>query len=278
MIFVYKTWEKFCKKLSENKIHSIRICDCFNQQQIGFLSLKHDVETNVERAFRLAQIENKYGHKGTYYVQAYLMDDSANIEMLKKMQKMGHEISYHYDVMDSNKGNIDNAIVEFEKNIKKFEDNGFAIHTLCQHGNPVVERIGYHSNRDFFRSEKVQKKYPNMCDVMVDLKIKSGKEYDYYSDAGRKFKFIFDPINNDIVNSDDKNVSYKDLEALFEAITRSPNNCIISTHPHRWTASKVVYIFKSAVFKIIKSVAKLLIKIPFMKKFMSKYYYLAKKI
>ena len=96
--------------------------------------------------------------------------------------------------------------------------------------------------------------------------------------SGRKFKFIFDPINNDIVNSDDKNVSYKDLEALFEAITRSPNNCIISTHPHRWTASKVVYIFKSAVFKIIKSVAKLLIKIPFMKKFMSKYYYLAKKI
>ena len=277
MIFVYKAWEKFCKKLSESGIKSICVRNISGEAS-KFLVLKHDVETDVKRAFRLAQIENKYGHRGTYYVQAYLMDDDSNVDMLRKMQDMGHEISYHYDVMDSNKGNIDNAIDEFERNVGKFEKKGFSIVTLCQHGNPVVERVGYHSNRDFFRSEKVQKKYPDMCDVMVDLKIKSGKEYDYYSDAGRKFKFIFDPITNDIVNSDDKNVSYKDLDALFEAITGSPNNCIISTHPHRWTSSKAVYVFKSAVFKIIKSVAKLMIKIPFMKKFMSRYYYLAKKI
>ena len=40
------------------------------------------------------------------------------------MQEMGHEISYHYDVMDSCKGDLEAAIAEFEKNRKRFEEKG----------------------------------------------------------------------------------------------------------------------------------------------------------
>ena len=112
---------------------------------------------------------------------------------------------------------------------------------------------------------------------MVDFKTKHKTEYLYFSDAGRHFQLIYDPINNDRVNSDDKNVLYKDLDGLFEALSAEQGN-IISTHPHRWTSSALVYSVKAFVFKVIKAVAKILIKIPFFKKFMSKYYYLAKKI
>jgi len=87
---------------------------------------------------------------------------------------------------------------------------------------------------------------------------------------------IYDPINNDVVSSDHQNIPYKDLNALFNGLNREAGN-IISTHPHRWTASAVKYVVKSAIFKTAKAIAKLLMKIPFMKKLMGRYYYLAKK-
>ena len=276
MIFVHKKWDAFCKKLSENGIRSIPAKEVDASQTV-YLVLKHDVETDVSKAFAMAEIEQKYSHRGSYYVQAYLMNDAKNIEMLSEMQKMGHEISYHYDVMDSCKGDIDKAIAEFDANIELFEKKGFKLQTLCQHGNPVVERVGYTSNRDFFRNERVQSLYPDLSDIMVDFKTKYKTEYFYFSDAGRHFQLIFDPINNDVVNSDDKNVLYKDLNELFEALSAEQGN-IISTHPHRWASSVLVYSVKAFAFKVIKAVAKLLIKITLIKKLMCRYYYLAKKI
>ena len=276
MIFVYKKWDSFCKRLAEKGIKSIPAREV-DGSITNYLVLKHDVETDVGKAFSMAKIESKYGHRGSYYVQAYLVNDDKNVALLKEMQAMGHEISYHYDVMDSCKGDLEKAIAEFEGNVKIFESSGFELKTLCQHGNPIVERVGYTSNRDFFRSEKTQSLYPDMSDIMVDFKRKYETEYLYFFDAGRHFQLIYDPINNDVIKSDDKNLLYKDTDELFEALSSDKGN-IISTHPHRWTKSAGLYVVKTFLFKVINTVAKILIKIPLMKKFMSKYYYLAKKI
>lgn len=276
MIFVYKKWDRFCSDLAKRGMLSIPARDV-SQEKNAYIVLKHDVETDVAKAYEMAKIEHKYGHKGSYYVQAYLLENTSHIELLQKMQEMGHEISYHYDVMDSCRGDLKKAVEEFEKNKQLFEKNGFVLKTLCQHGNPIIERIGYTSNRDFFRSEEVRALYPALSDIMVNFKEMHQTEYTYFSDAGRQFKMIFDPLTNDIVNSDDKNVLYKDLGAVSNALLPE-ERYIISTHPHRWTNSAVVYVVKSWFFKFVKTIAKILVKIPFFRKIMSKYYYLAKKI
>lgn len=276
MIFVYKKWKIFCQNLQQNGFISIPARDV-KADSGNYLVLKHDVETDVPHAYEIAKIESSFGHKGSYYVQAYLLEDDKNVDLLKKMQQMGHEISYHYDVMDSCKGNIDAAIDEFEKNRKLFEAKGFEIITVCQHGNPVVERVGYTSNRDFFRNSRVRELYPDISDIMVNFKEQVPTEYLYFSDAGRMFKLIYDPINNDIVNSDDKNTPFSDLSSLLNGLNSDIGN-IISIHPHRWTKSAVKYVSKSIFFKVVKAAAKLMVKIPVFKKIMSKYYYLAKKI
>ena len=276
MIFIYREWDKFCSRLDKDRLHSIPAC-AVTAEKASYLVLKHDVETNVPRAYKMALIEYTYGHCGSYYVQAYLLNDPKNVELLKNMQKMGHEISYHYDVMDSSKGDMEKALAEFNKNKELFEKNGFLLHTVCQHGNPVVERVGYTSNRDFFRSETVRTLYPDIADIMVNFKTKVPTEYVYFSDAGRRFKQIYDPINNDVVNSEDYNIPYEDLNEVRSALSSDVGN-IISTHPHRWTGSALAYLVKSAVFKSIRGTAKLLMKFPPAKKLMSKYFYLAKKI
>lgn len=276
MIFTYQHWDDFCKELAEKGVRSIPTREIL-ASTANYVVLKHDVETNVPKAYRLAAIEHKYGHKGSYYVQAYLLHDAANIRLLQEMQQMGHEISYHYDVMDSCKGDLDKAIKEFADNKHIFEKNGFVIRTVCQHGNPVVERVGYTSNRDFFRSERVRALYPNITDVMVNLKSDVPTDFVYYSDAGRVFKMIYDPLTNDIVNSDDKNVAYQNLNELIEDLDFS-KGIIISTHPHRWCESAVGYLFKTYAFKTIRAVAKTVMHVSGVKKIMSRYYYLAKKI
>ena len=281
MIFTYSYWDSFCEQLHNKGFHSIPAKLLMREKPASnYVVLKHDVETNVSNALKMAEIEHKWGHAGSYYVQAYLLEDDKNIAMLHQMQEMGHEISYHYDVMDANAGNISAAIVDFESKCELFEKNGFHLVTLCQHGNPIVERKGYASNRDFFRNEAVKMKFSLLTDIMVDFKEKAlgGTDYLYFSDAGRKFKSIYDPINNDLIPSDDKNIPFDNMDLLWSFVTEQNANAIISIHPHRWVKSKVKYIVKTVVFKIIKAVAKVLMKIPFMKKFMSKYYYLAKKI
>ncbi len=279
MIFVVKNWKKICTNLADAGRVSVPLKERLEEKgSEGFLTLKHDVETNVPKAHRLAKIETELGHRGSYYVQAYLLEKEENVKLLQEMQDMGHEITYHHDVMDSNKGNLEDALAEFEEKVKLFQDKGFSVISVCQHGNPVVERVGYTSNRDFFRSDSVQERFSYMADIMVDFPRKAQVTYDYYSDAGRKFKLIFDPINNDVVDSEDKNVAFDDGTQLTEQIIKSGNSAIISIHPHRWESNGFVAIGKEYLFKGIKKVVKLLIKIPIVKKIAGRYYYLAKKI
>jgi hypothetical protein len=276
MNFVYRKWKKFCVGLREAGFQSLR-ADQINGSTANYIVLKHDVETNVKRAYDIACIEHEAGHCGSYYVQAYLLKQDRNIALLQKMQEMGHEISYHYDVMDSCKGNLDLAIEEFEKNKILFESCGFLLRTVCQHGNPIVERVGYTSNRDFFRSERVRNLYPDISDIMVNYKRDRATEYQYFSDAGRCFKCIYDPINNDVVDTSEKDIAYSDLDELL-CYLGTEGHYMVSIHPHRWTKSSLLYIMKACLFRCVRLGAKLAVKVPFMKKIMNKYYYLAKKI
>lgn len=279
MNFVFKKWEFFCKQLLESDIKSISIRTVLERGlNTKYLILKHDVETNVKNAYKMACIEERYGHKGSYYVQAYLLDSCKNVEILKKIQSMGHEITYHHDVMDFSKGDLEKALIEFKNNINKFEERGFSVKTVCQHGNPAIERIGYTSNRDFFRSTVVQSVYRELTDVMVDFKEKASTEYEYFSDAGRVFKLICDPINNDRNESSCNDIPFNKLEEVFKYIKKTDGSVIVSVHPHRWSELESVQIVKKYIFSFIKFIVKKLMKIEVFRNIINKYYYLAKKI
>lgn len=277
-MFIYNQWDNFCKKLKDNGMNSVTAAEVQRvAQDKPFLILKHDVETNPSKAFKLAQIESKYHHKGSYYVQAYLLNNKRNINILKNIQKLGHEVTYHHDVMDSNKGNLEKADIEFQRNVKLFEKYGFPIETVCQHGNPVAKRVGYYSNRDFFRDKTIAQRYDSISDIMVNFKRKINVEYKYISDAGYGWKLIFDPENNDVIESSEKDKTLVNLEEVLNVIG-SHNSLIISTHPHRWHGNTVSAYIKAKSFIIIRNIAKFMLKMPLLKKLMEKFYYLAKKI
>lgn len=278
-MFYYKNWDKFCKAIAESGV-----CTCTAEESlklpvdVHYIVLKHDVETFVLNAYRLASIEHKYGIRGSYYVQAYLMQDSENIRLLKEMQSWGHEISYHYDVLDAHAGDYKAAEKDFIKYSEMFAENGFHYSTICQHGNPVKKRVGYTSNRDFFRNREIRSRYPELVDMVVDYSQHiGGRKYRYISDASYRWNIITEPESNDL-HTEVKNVKvggFKNLLALME-----DDRCsyVVSTHPHRWMSAAWKINLKIVVFRMVRESVMIVRHIPGVDWLLNKFYFLAKKI
>lgn len=276
-MFYYQNWDNFCSSIEKISIAKISACDVStNESPKQFIVFKHDVETNPQKALELAKIENKYGIKGSYYVQAYLLNSPVHVKILQAIKQLGHEVSYHYDVLDANDGDFEKANKEFQSNLKKFNALGFEIKTICQHGNPVKNRSGYTSNRDFFRNKEIAEQYKRILDIVVNFKIETRTDYLYISDAGYSWKIISDPENNDRIkgNPDIKLNGFKEIINEIE----KGKSIILSTHPHRWKKSKIGIYLKIKLFKTVRSTVNLLSTIPFVKNILSHFYFLAKKI
>lgn len=277
-MFYYKNWEWFCDVLSKS---GIIICTAEQSLKLPkeerFVVLKHDVETFVSNAHKLASIEYKYGICGSYYVQAYLMKDPENIRLLKEMQLWGHEISYHYDVLDAHAGDYETAEEDFKKNMKLFADNGFTFNTICQHGNPVKKRLGYTSNRDFFRNKEIYSHYPTLVDMVVNYSHYTEHDYNYISDASYRWNIITLPETNDLYPKV-KNIRLGGFKNLLNLIEYTQKSYIISTHPHRWMSAAWKINLKICVFRILREIVMLIRYIPGMEWLLNKFYFLAKKI
>jgi len=271
-MFIYSIWDEICESISKNS-NTITINQITEQPSSKWIAIKHDVETNVPKALAIATIEAKHNIRATYYVQADLLDD--NYKLLQEIASLGHEVTYHYDVLDANGGDFDKSIEEFKTNLAKFKKYGFSVQTICPHGNPVIIRDGWSSNKDFFRDNRVVTLFPNILDMVVELPNKLDYKYAYISDAGYGWKQIVNIEDNDLKNDGD--IKIKDYKELLN-IVNSSDALILSAHPHRWESSAFKFLFKIYLFKTVRFTARQISSVPFLKKILSKYYYLAKKI
>ena len=278
-MFYFKNWEKFCKAIAESGVQTCTAEESLKMPaDVRYIVLKHDVETFVPNAYKLACIEHKYGIKGSYYVQAYLMSDKENIRLLKEMQSWGHEISYHYDVLDANAGDYEAAEKDFIKFSKVFADNGFTYGTICQHGNPVKKRVGYTSNRDFFRNQEIRSHYPNLVDMVVDYSQHiGGRKYRYICDASYRWNIITLPETND-KHPEVQNVKVGGFKNLLALVKDGEYSYVVSTHPHRWMSSAWKINMKIAIFRVVRETVMVARHIPGVEWLLNKFYFLAKKI
>ncbi len=272
MNFTFKEWHNFCSSIDAAKCHNIsKIPELSSMEK--WIAVKHDVETDVKKAVKIAEIEANLNIKATYYVQSYLLKH--NYKDLKIISDMGHEVTYHYDVLDSNLGDFKKAIYEFSETLKEFNKYGFQVQSVCPHGNPLMNRVGWNSNKDFFRNAEVASQFSDIFDVVVHGKQKIKSDYNYVSDAGYGFKIITDITNNDLTKKIDVEIPcIQDLAKL----ANSNKSLILSTHPHRWYPNIVRAYLAKTRFNGIRKFALFASKSKLLKKIMSKFYFLAKKL
>ncbi len=271
-MITFHRYRTILSELAEKGIHSCRVDSLIeNGPTNGTLYLKHDVESRLDSSVKMAKLEAELDHKATYYIQGDLILDETGKAALIEIAKCGHEIAYHYDVLDANDGNYDSALIEFEYYLQNFKSQNFDVKTVCPHGNPTKQRTGWKSNKDFFRHNDIRSKFSNMIDIVVDFPsiLPNGI---YLSDAGFNIRQINKIASNDSSNesaiNDGTSIDWRDIENLVM------NNAgvVLSLHPHRFKDSVFMLLIQKIVFAILKNTYRSIKKLPFIAKIASDFY------
>ena len=223
--------------------------------------LRHDVDLLPNHSKRFAILQALKGIKGSYYFRA--VPQSWDETIIKDIEEMGHEVGYHYETMDTAKGDVDKAWDEFRYHLdalRKLTD----VKTICMHGSP----------RSKFDNKEIWKKYDYSSlgiigepyyDVNFDevfYLTDTGRRWDGYKTSVRdkvpqQEEWIKEGLSfhstNDIINALSKPDDTRSLEA---EVTRSlPDKIMFTMHPQRWHNSALPWV-KELIMQNVKNVVK----------------------
>ena len=138
-MFTLNEWDAFCATLSNSP------CKCILPRDFSVrkarcrptVVVKHDVEADMGKALEVARIERRHGISAVFYVHSFFLREIRASRQLMEITRLGHEVGYHYDVLDSNEGDMDAASREFVEAVTRFSELGIDIRSSCPHGNPL---------------------------------------------------------------------------------------------------------------------------------------------
>ena len=188
------------------------------------LMLRHDVDKKPLNSLRTAEMQHSLGAKGTYYFRA--TKESFNVEIIKKIRDLGHEIGYHYEDLTFFKGDAEKAILHFEKWLNKLKEL-YPVKTICMHGSPLSKW----DNREIWKNYDY-KSYGIIAEPYFDI------DFDkvfYITDTGRQWDGNKVSVRDKVSSS--FNLSFHSTDELIEAFkdSKMPNHIMQNIHPQRWT-------------------------------------------
>ena len=223
MDFTLNRYTQLLKSL-KNSGYSFQTFEQFIEKPFSKIAiLRHDVDRLPINSLRIAQIENQLEISSSYYFR--IVKESNNLEIIKQISNLGHEIGYHYEDMTLVKGDVDKAIKSFGENLKYFRQV-YPVKTICMHGSPLSRW----DNRDIWKNYNYHD-YGLIGEPYFDVDY---SKVFYITDTGRKW-------NNQNSNVRDKvnqstNIPIKSTTHLISLIKQGqlPDYLMINTHPHRW--------------------------------------------
>lgn len=99
-VFKFEAYVKLLKRLKQ-RYKIIPFCEVTSKDE-SFLLLRHDLDASIKVALKMARAEKRLGVRSTYFVmfsnKLYNILEKDNLEALRNLAKLGHEIGLHYDV------------------------------------------------------------------------------------------------------------------------------------------------------------------------------------
>jgi hypothetical protein len=245
--FTFAKYKELCETIVESKYTTLTFSQYFSLKNIPerFIILRHDVDRKPENALKMAKIENSFGITSTYYFR--MKEDVFKPEILKEIANMGHEIGYHYEVLDKAKGDFEKAIRIFEEELKEFRRIG-GVKTICMHGNPLSKWVNKDiwKKYDFKDSGIIGEPY-----LSIDY-----KKVLYLTDTSRRWNSGFS-VKDVVVGATANQLNgIKNTDNLIEMIKECcvEQMCILA-HPERWSDSFGAWL-KELVWQNVKNVGK----------------------
>ena len=196
--------------------------------------LRHDVDKLPKHSLRFAKIQAEMGIKGTYYFR--MVPQSYDERIIKEIAALGHEVGYHYETMDTCRGDIDKAYEEFCRNLERFREI-VEIKTISMHGSPLSS----------FDNRAIWEKYSYkelgiIAEPYFDLNF--NKTF-YITDTGRRWDgHLFNvrdkaTKDNPVTNEAFLKLRFHSTQDIIDALTGTelvevPNQIMLNFHPQRW--------------------------------------------
>ena len=195
------------------------------------LILRHDVDARAQNSLRFARIQAERGIAGTYYFR--MVSQSYDEAIIKEMVGLGHEVGYHYETMDTCRGNLDEAYGEFCRNLEQFQKLT-AIKTISMHGSPLSK----FDNRDIWKKYDY-KKLGIVAEPYFDIDF---NQLYYITDTGRRWDGhlynVRDKATKEspITNRDFLKLQFHSTSDIIKALEEGtfPNQAMFNFHPQRW--------------------------------------------
>ena len=193
--------------------------------------LRHDVDKKPDNSLNIAGIESELGIKSTYYFR--IVKKSYNVEIIKRIIELGHEIGYHYEDVALAKGDIAKAKKLFEEHLLLMRGL-YPVKSICMHGSPLSR----YDNRQIWNQINY-KDYDVIGEPYFDV------DYNkvlYLTDTGRKWNNTDSAVRDKVETKLD--YSFKNTEAIINSIKNDkfPDQVMMNIHPQRWTNNFFLWI------------------------------------
>jgi len=149
--FTLTKFRELCDAISSSGYEVLTIRKYLNKadKPEKFIIVRHDIDGNINLGLKMAEIERESGIHSTYYIR--MVKSAFNPIIIRKIVDMGHEVGYHYEVLDKAKGDKSRAIEIFREELSMLRDV-CDVDTICMHGNP---RTSW-DNRDLWKDYRFE--------------------------------------------------------------------------------------------------------------------------
>ncbi|MDR1653968.1 MAG: hypothetical protein LBS01_10070 [Prevotellaceae bacterium] len=220
---------------------------CEGKRAAKFVILRHDVDLKAENSLATAKIENELGITASYFFR--VVPQSNKPQIIRQIAALGHEIGYHYEDLSLFKGDKEQAIAHFEKQLAHFRQF-YPVRTICMHGSPTSK----FDNRSIWKSYNYRD-FGIIGEPYFDVNF---NDIFYLTDTGRRWdgeRFsVRDKVKSDF------NLHFKTTQQIINALKNNelPPKIMITTHPQRWTDSRFDWT-EELILQTVKNAIKRLI-------------------
>ena len=244
--FTLTTYKKLLASLSEQKYTFQTFSEFLDAPAQRVIMLRHDVDARKENSLQFARIQHQMGIKGSYYFR--MVPQSYDEKVITEIASMGHEIGYHYETMDTAKGNIDKAYQEFCQNLEKLRKITNIL-TICMHGSP----------RSSFDNKTIWKKYSYnhlglIGEPYFDIDF---EDVAYLTDTGRRWNGSNVSIRDKVLGR--YNFNFRYTQDIINHIDQLPNRLMFTFHPQRWTNESFAWTKELILQNIINQIKKIML-------------------
>jgi hypothetical protein len=185
--------------------------------------LRHDVDRNLTNTIKIANLEKEMGITCSYYFRH--KKNIFNEKAIRYIFDLGHEIGYHYEVLSKTKGDLNQGIHLFKKELEDFRKI-VPIHTICMHGSPLSR----------WDSKVIWEKFK-----YKELGIIGEPYFDidyhtilYLTDTGRRWDANKSNLRDKVESS--YRFNFRSTNQILYALGNKelPPGIMINIHPHRW--------------------------------------------